>query len=384
MSTELNEQRALTKRIFADGKFAKGPGRTKLFDFMLKNLHESLPAKSIECDHFKVPMEIAETDPVRSRVALKDLRDALLRYKKENPSEKWVCELPLVKKGGCDGYQLRFRLAWHDISPATTFWAPHLRFSQNALVIGGSHLFLHDPKTNSAVRFYDFNVDLEQEATRYAFSVAHPEAYKEGLLAWHHSYLSSGEVHAYETLQRWFHDRCGVWLPRLTSRDTPEEKYQKSSAILFGRPETNKYVDKLLRSTEALHLGYRIHSTLGAIEIRNIKAIERQALASFPLSSKGILGPTPTWQRVFGLITRMPHPGGHGPMTIISADSHARVVSKIAETLTDDKLVKEILDQTGWDYEAGLPESFEMIFVVTLSPGGVEGEGKAKLLVCRP
>ena len=87
---------------------------------------------------------------------------------------------------------------------------------------------------------------------------------------------------------------------------------------------------------------------------------------------------------VFGLVTRLRNPSGYGYVTIISADSHARVVSQIVEVLTSDTLTKELLQKTRWSEHLELPESFEMIFATELSPGGLEGEGHAELLCWRP
>lgn len=57
---------------------------------------------------------------------------------------------------------------------------------------------------------------------------------------------------------------------------------------------------------------------------------------------------------------------------------------QLVETLTDDALLDPVLRQAGWFEERGIPDTFEMLFAVTRSPGGFEGEATPRLLTSRP
>lgn len=377
--SDQKEHAALIERIIQFKAFVASPDQCKLLRFLYKNRLVRLQAKEIEEQHYKYPPNHPKHDQGHSRERIADLKARLCEYVEQAQGDIWRCNLPDAKRR--EGYQLEFKPVEREASQL--FWKPHLEMAGEVFVVCGSHLFFHDPSKNSALRYYDFNVDRDAAETLERFKVAHPEAFKPDLQPWYHSYLSSGEVHAYEAMQRWFHGKSGAQMQRLTSRETPESKIHKSSPILLGRPDTNKFIRKIMDSRQAGHLGYRIHSTLGAIKIAKPEDSERQTLAAFPLTKDGILGPVPTWERVFGLVTRLRNPSGYGFVTIISADSHGNVVTQIVEALTKESLTKGLLAQTNWSLETDLPESFEMLFSVELSPGGLEGEGQAKLLCWR-
>ena len=135
-------------------------------------------------------------------------------------------------------------------------------------------------------------------------------------------------------------------------------------------------------SVSAKHLGYRIDSALGAVRITNPTDPEKASLKKFGLDGE-ILGPMKDWSVVFGLLTRLPNPSGYGHITIICADYWARVVTQIVDATTNDELAGTFLQRMNWPEDKPLPESFEVLFSVTLAPADLEAESLPTLLCWR-
>jgi hypothetical protein len=381
MTQANSEEAKLIDRIKASGFIKTKRGRN-LLQFLFDHRAESLSAKEIEVDHFNRPIGHPGHNETNSRVACGALRRELDDYAKSHPGESLKCELPNAKLHG--GFQLHF--AGIDSSKTETelFWKPHLGGRVKTLVIGGDLLFFFELDADRVFRYYNVNLSLKEADPVASYKQSHPGDKDLRLEALEHSYLSTGEVRAFELLQQWFYDREGILLHRSTCRDISDAQIIKSAPILLGRPATNRFMKTFMSSPEGSSLGFHVDGPVGTIRISKITSKERVALANFPLSKEGVLGPSSGWKTIFGVVTRMPNPGGYGHLTIISADSQANVYSAIIEALTDNVLLKQIMAQAGWSLDSGIPDSFELLLAVTRSPAGMNGESKARLLLHRP
>jgi hypothetical protein len=375
------DEKKLIKRMLASQAFAASEGLRNLLDFLYENKHRKLNAADIEDEHFGRPVGSLNHDPGRSRVRISDLKIHLEKYRKEAPEDELICTMPNSSRS--EGYQLHFETPEKALTATQRFWHPHLGMAEDVLVICGSHLFFFQPNGNIILRYYDFNVDEGNAETLKALKAAHPEGYAPTLEPWHNPYLSTGDVQAYESLMRWFHQESGVLIPRFTAREVFDRQIHNSSPILIGRPATNKFIAKILDSPKAAHLAYRIDSSRGAVTVANVRASEKASLSRYPMTKLGVVGPVPKREAVFGIVTRMRNPSGYGHVTIIVSDYYAMVNAKIAEALTNEKQTKVLLDRMELPPDSDFPESFEMLFSITLSPGNLEGEGHPELLCWR-
>lgn len=379
MPTDAQEQAALIERILSTPAFIKAPLRKALLRFLFENTERFTDGKEIARKVFEIPDKDYAYDAGRVRERCLDLRTALEQYEDEREAI-WRCRLPDAVRG--EGYRLEFAKIKRKYSATELFWRPHLDAPQRLLVVCNSHLFFHNPAQFSSLRFYDTNTEGDSDEALAALKLKHPEAYKPELEA-SRVYLSAGEVNAFEALQRWFHERTGSLIQRRISRDMASRDILNSSPILLGRPDANKFIRRILNSPEAAHLGYRFHKPLGAVKIDAPREQEMRALSRFPFTAEGILGPVPKWEMVFGIATRLPNPSGQGAVTIISADYYATVITQIADALTSEDQAARLLAQMNRSADTPLPDSFEMLFAVRLSPGSMEGEGHAELLAWR-
>jgi hypothetical protein len=374
------EQESLVQKILTSTRFENASTMRDIFIYLFKNTHRFVSRNELALEVYKANAKDTQLSVANSAAErCGALREALKEFV-EGPgtNEPWRCELLPGIRG--QGYRLKF--VKRDTSPTELFWCPHLEAPNRIVVVCNSHLFFHDPEQNSSFRFYDTNAEGDAEEALALLRKLHPKAYKKGLLPIRF-YLSSGEVNAYAHLQSWFHTHAGVLIPRRVSRDVQAREILNSSPILLGRPDANSFIKRILNSPEASHLAYRFHKPLGAVKINAPRKDEIKALSRFPLSSGGVLGPVPNWEVVFGIVTRLPNPSGYGSVTIISADYYATVIAQIAAALTSDEQASRLLAQMNWPAGKSLPESFEMLFAVRLSPGNMEGEGHAELMAWR-
>lgn len=373
------EHAALFERICSYKDFKNSRKRLKLFRYLFDNRHRHVTNQEIFRNTSDVPESAAHPhDPAHIRQIIGEVREALEKYA-HDASDKWICILDDATRG--IGYRLEFKRA--PAAPSELFWEPHLTAAGDVIVVCGDHLFFYDPKLNQVLRLYDLNVDGTKEEMRAALKAAYPAVFKSDLEPSHNFYLSTGEVLAYEALQKWFHQKSHVLVPRFTSREIKPERILKSAPILLGRPATNRFMRSILDSPQAAHLAYRVHTTVGAVSIKSPNRAEMNVLSQrFPITRDGILGPVPNWEVAFGIVCRLPNPGGRSAITIISYHYYAKIVTQIVEELTNDRLAKSLLDQLDLA-ESHLPDSFEMLFGVRLSPAGIEGEGRAELLCWR-
>jgi hypothetical protein len=373
------EQAALVERILSSNRFVRSSRMRKILSYLFKNSNRYVDRNEIALDVFQATAkdtQLSVANNVGERCSA--IRGALEWFAKgPGANEAWRCELP----GGIrrEGYKLKFIKIKRDPAPTELFWRPHLDMPDHVMVVGNSYLFFYDPALDSMFRFSDVNVEGDNEEALEALKRLHPKAYKESLKR-NYFYLSSGEVNAHEMLQRWFHEHTKVVIPRYVSRDVMDRQIHDSSPILLGRPGANRFIRRILDSPEAAHLRYRFRKPLGAVQIDKPRKQELQALSRFPLSENGVLGPVPKWEVIFGIVTRLPNPSRQGSITIVSADYYPRVITQIMATLTDDQRLGQAFAKMGWSSDGPLPESFEMLFAVRLSPGNIEGEGRAELL----
>ena len=381
MPDDAREQKALIDGIVASKPFVGAPGQCALLMFLFENRNTPLMAKEIEEKHYRFPVKSHKHNPGHARERIDDLKKRLEAYASQAPGERWACRLPDAKRG--EGYQLEVKKVQRKRTPSELFWSPHADRTEDVVMVCGHHLFFYDPSLNSALRYYDFNMSAGREETLAALKEKHPEGYKPGLEPLQSAYLSTGEVQAQARLQKWFFGRSGALIENFVSRDMPDREIYRKSPILLGRPGTNKFIQRIMDSPKAAHLGYRIHSSLGAVKITQATDDEKRSLSRFPMKA-GIVGPVPKWESIFGIFTRLRNPSGYGYVTIISADYYARVITQIVEALTSDRLASDLLAQMNWPAESDLPESFEMLFSIALSPAELEGEGHPELLCWRP
>ena len=379
MSHVDQEHLSLIRRVTSDKTFSATPDLVEFLEFLFKHRAKKLQAKEIEALHYHRESD-ATNDPSHTRERIFQVRKRLRRYFLGARGEKWTCKVLNIRRSG---YQLTFQLAQSQRSATESFWQPHLAAEKDVVVVTGAHLFFYDSTGNGAIRYYDFNDDGNPREVVEKFKAKHQQFAHMPMEPLHRSYLSSGEVYAFEKLQRWFHERTGELLERQTSRDLSDTKLHGVSPILLGRPATNRFIQKIMGSADAERFGYRIHQPLGAIRIYNPSERERRDLARFSLTDDGVLGPVPGWRMVFGILTRMRNPSGYGHLTVVAADFQARVITQIIEALTEEKFTSQILTRTGWPLGEDMPEEFEMLFAVPLAPGGLEGEGHAELIACR-
>jgi hypothetical protein len=373
------EWAALIERIAGSKGFSAAKKRRKLLRLLFENRQRRLNGNEVEELFFG---EVG-FDPARSRNALKEVRDELKKYAMQAAGDRWVCELPSAEEN--DGYQLLFRETKIQLKPSQCFWQPHVKTAEDVIVVSGSHLFFFDSNGEKVLRYTDVNVDNGKKETLSALKAAHKDCDVSVLEPWHNTYLATGDVQAYEALLRWFHRESGTGtlIRRVTSRDVTEAEVHRRTPILIGRPQTNPFIEKMMDSRHAAHLGYRIHTSKGMVRIKDIRPEEKVALSRFPISADGVVGPVTESGVVFGIVTRLRNPSGYGHVTIIACDYYAMVIARIAEALTNDKHAQEFLNRMKWPENKELPHSFEMLFAVTLSPGNLEGEGYPELLAWR-
>lgn len=178
--------------------------------------------------------------------------------------ERIRCELPNAKLAG--GYRLRFVDTLSERPSSERFWAPHLSSPAKVIVVGGVHLFFFENASQEVVRYYDLNDDGDREQATMRWSQSRRVPASSELQPLTQSYLSAGEVHAFESLQRWFFAKTSQLISRYAAPEISEREILKSSSILIGRPQTNKHMKKLM-GLEEFSLGYTISDTLGAIKL---------------------------------------------------------------------------------------------------------------------
>jgi hypothetical protein len=376
--SDQEEHAALIERIIQFKAFVASPEQCKLLRFLYKKRSVRLQAKEIEEQHYKYPPNHPKHDQGHSRERIADLKARLCEYVEQAQGDIWRCNLPDAKRR--EGYQLEFKPV--ERTASQLFWKAHAEMPKDVIVVCASHLFFFDSASTAVLRYYDFNVDKSRTEMLEALRASHPEVDAMHLEPRHNPYLSTGEVHAYESLLAWFHGQSGVLIPRLSSRDVSDKQIHRSSPILLGRPQTNKFIGRIMDSPQAAHLRYR-RQLKGSVRISEIEDSEKLALSRFPVTADGIVGPVPNFGTAFVIVSRLHNPSGYGFVTIIAGDHNAMVIARIAETMTNDKLAQQLLDQMKWPVNVELPESFEMLFSVTLSPGNLEGEGFPKLLCWR-
>jgi hypothetical protein len=377
------EWKELIERIKASEDFHE-TDKSELLDFFWEHRHELLKDKNIESDFYGEDITLPDFDANRSRVALAELREKLASYFATEKHEKWRCTLPNAKRAG--GYRLIFTLARKPSTATENFWNVHLNSDLVPVVICGCHLFFFDTQINQIIRYYDFNPPFAMAKDKIieALKLAHPECDTSSLDPWHDVYLATGDVHAHDSLVQWFYDKDKILIKRKTSRHVTEDEVHRQNPILMGRPQTNPLIETLLGTPpQVSKFAFRIHDVKGTIKVTNIDPKTIPELSEFPISADGVVGPITDTGKVFGIVTRFPNPGGRGYITIIACGHYAMVNARIVEAMTSEVHAKEMLGRMNWPIREALPDSFEILFTVDLTRGGLQGEGFPQLVTWR-
>src|SRR5579884_188917 len=363
---EEREQRALIEGILASPVFAKSARCRQLLQILFEHRHEALSSNAIALLLYK-RQKAGDTEESAVRGQCSELREALRQY---SPAllDAWQCTLPRPE---AKGYRLEFSPIKR--TPAQLFWWPHVEHAERMAIVTNALLFFYDYDEQSVIRFFDTNDQPSSEQCLSALEHNHQEAFAPGLKPVHF-YLASGEVTACEILQRWFLKTANLLPPRRVSRDMPRSDILHSSPVLLGNRHTNKIIRQMRDSREAGHLAYRFGEKLGTVHIHEPRDTELHALSRFGITPEGNIGPTRNWEVIFGMATRFPHPGGSGPVTIISSDFTSLGMARIVEALTSDEKAGKLLNQMEWPPDKPLPESFELLFTLRPAPGNIEGE----------
>jgi hypothetical protein len=380
-SKDVKELESLIRRILASRPFAKSPKSSELLSFLFERRGEKLTSVTIEMEFRGTSFDSHVFDSANSRNLLKSVRQKLEKYVSLAKGERWICRLPLGDEN--EGFQLSFEETEPEISPSQIFLGAHVEMASDIRVITGSHLFFFDSREGMVVRYSDVNVDGDREEMLDALRRTHVGYDAVALEPWPDTFLAAGDVRAYELLLGWFLSRAGIVVPRLTHREITENEVNRRTPILIGRPYTNPLIRKLLRSRHAAHLDFRFESKDGSVKIARSEDRDRDRLKRFELSPEGAVKPPADRSLAFGVFARLRNPSGRGHTTVIACDYHAMVIARIVEVLTDDKRATELLQRMQQPLNRKLPDSFEMLFSVTISPGGFGGEGFPELLAWR-
>jgi hypothetical protein len=378
MPDEAREQKALADRILGSKLFRAAPGQRNLLNFLLANRDFALSAAVIEEKHFKRPIHGDKHNQAHARERLDDLKHRLKKYTESAPGEPWICALPDATGVG---YRLEFRKASTTQTHAEKLWHPHLVLAKEILVICSSHVFFYD-RDARYVRVPHINERSQRDDALNSLSIEHPELYKDTLER-SFEFLPNGESLAFEGLQKWFHSHSGILISRCMSREILDTQFHKASPILLGGSSTNRFISGILDEARRQDL-LRYDST----EVSGgIKLCGETPEHGFPKDfevTDSILKPSSKNDVVFVIVTRLPHPSGLGPVTIISADQYAKAISQVASLLTDDESAGRLFEAMELPTGADLPDYFQMLFGVTKSPGSFEGEGRPVLLDWSP
>lgn len=191
-------------------------------------------------------------------------------------------------------------------------------------------------------------------------------------------------MHAHGALLEWFYRAGHILIKRVTSRDITESEVHRRNPILMGRPQTNPIIQTLLsKPPQASKFAFRIHDPKGTIRVTNVNPRKIKELSGFPISDDGVVGPVMNMGSVFGIVHHFLNPSGNGHITIISCGHYAMVNARIIETPTNEKQAKLLLERMSWPLREPLPDYFELLFTIDLSPGGLQGEGYPQLVTWR-
>jgi len=368
------EERALIEKIIVSRDFGKTDGQDELLRWLYENRAKRFQAKGIEEQFYKNPIDGPNNKPGHSRERIMNLRE---RLETVQGAKSWRNEIKVEIEQRGEGYQLVFKQESEKQLATELFWGPYLEAPQDIRIITNTHLFFYEPELNYAFRYGDLDYDERKRGHRKTplemLEDEHQEAVIENLQPIYR-YLSEYEVLAFEKLQQWFFGRSGVLLERRVSQEFADEDIHDVSPVLLGRPGANRFIGQLYVSSDTKHLAYRFEPPMGTVRIKGTQT-ERE--------KKALLRFDPKHDTVFGIVARLPNPGGGGSITMISAEYYSRAVMQMVSALTDDRRLERLFNQMEWPLDAEVPESFEMLFAVRVSPGNIEGAGHAELLCWR-
>jgi hypothetical protein len=373
------ERAALILKILASKAFTGSEDLPKLFSFLADNAGKLLSSKDIEALHYKRAGQ--HFNPNHSRERVSKLKDRLAAYEAEHPDEFVKCELPNADDIG--GYQLRVRKVTEGVSACRRLWAAHLESEKQVSVVCDPLLFFFDFAEGQFFRFVDTNIEgLSRKSALRELQARHGRSYK-GNLSPGHFYIDVGSLMAAERIREYFKSASGVHPPLMMEKES-NRQWLKQSPVVIGTARTNPAIASIMGSRAAEFLSYRLHPEKFAwVRIRDFSeqsdiAKALKSLECTPDANGDFL--TPHAEITVGIVSRIANPAGAGVMTFICSDG-VFTTKQIAAALTDEKQLRRIFQKMGWRLDQKVPETFEMMFLVRLWPGGMDDEGaEAELL----
>lgn len=386
MGIKADEKSSLLKRILASPGFKNAPDQQKILTTLAAREGKKTLARDLEEIAMGRPPNHPDHNPGRMRIALIDTKaklEAFAQNARKDPKarEKWKCVLPDGDEDARLGFHLRYIRA-EETGPIR-FWEAHLDSAEESLLVNGSHLFLYSTAERKILRLADFNASGRKDQILEKFAAKYPLTPLEGFEPWCDMYLATGEVRAHEHLLEYFHQKAGILLRRVNSRDVSEEAFLRSTPILVGRLATNSFICDNFNTRAGEHLDFRFDDK-GVLRIRGIDEHgDRERLADFRVGKDSTISSPHGEKHAFGIFARIRNWTGYGHVTMILCDSYAMVIARIIEATLEEKQAARLLEKMGRSLSDELPDSFEMLFSVELSPGGRPGEGMPKLLTWR-
>lgn len=376
---DLPHETELIEQICLSEPFARSPGQQDFLRFLYANRAAGLVADEIDEAFFgRTEDSDQQRDGNHTRERISNLRKRLGEYGEANPLAPWRCWLP--EPVGMAGYGLCIEPSpW---SAPQKFWMQHLQRASDVVVVTGSHLFFFHRERRMIVRYSEFNEAKEtSEETISALREKHPEAGLDGFAVWQNVYFASGDILAHETLSKWFHKQTGTLVERYTNRDISSTDLRGKTPIYLGRTATNPLIVRIMKHPGSSHLRYAIDGPRGTVRIRGITEGERRKLnlKNCQISKDGVVGAVDPGF-IFMLVTRMKNLFGHGHITIITCEYYAPAVARVVELMTDDKRAEGVLKEAQWPATPHLPESFEMLFRLGVSPDYMSEDGLPELV----
>lgn len=324
------------------------------------------------------------------RVAVKRLRDSLTDHfdAGDGRSEQWKCILPIALPG--QGSWLTF--IDQDNLPGRTgmFWQAHMSLVvvKNIQIVTNEVLSYRDNQTNATIRFFNFNPSINDNAAALhaLHSSLDPKAYKHMFspefierpdLRASFLYTPAGEVEARYVIATWFANSAGFQTTRSVS--SSPLNLQRTSPILLGSMRTNQHIKDFLGTALGQKVRYRLaDTTYGTVEIHKPRKTEVALVKPFKpiVASSLLLLKSNPLDTAFVIVTRFPSEDGHGCTTIIESD-YTRAIQSVAETLTEEELLKARMAVLRWK---SIPSIFQILCSVKLS--SLDRRAESAKIVC--
>lgn len=375
--SESADEKALIDRMASSNAFKGVKGLADLLAYLYGKRDSLLTAADIEADHYRRDGQYFDPNHARERVS--KLRERIAVYHAERPDETLRLELPRGDDAG--GYRLVFNRVVEAASACRRFWAAHLDSGKASSLICDPLLFYFDFEGPKAFRFMDTNIEgTSREAAKAELLRLHEGDYHDRLIPGH-LYIDIGSIEAAEAIRQYFR-KSEIDLPLVLDKER-KAPWLEGSPILIGNVRTSFSTRDMFRSGDTKDFAYRLVEDRFAWvhiekpspeEIAELKSIDTE------ISERGDFL-TPRSEITIGIVTRMRNPHGAGAMTFIASDG-TYTTRQIAAALTDESQMRAVFHQMKWRLDRPAPEKFEMMFLVTLWPGGMSDKGAQAKLLC--